>query len=134
MASHQPEETVQNIRRLIGAAATATLLAERGGTSFKLPRTKDGRGQATYHKLAALIGETAAQTLMQHFCGESLYLPNCKQSQNQARNRAICQEFDTLTAKTSANPTSSIAAVAVIARKHRLSGRWIWKILSSTTA
>lgn len=117
--------SIAQIVHSIGLAKTIALVDKLGGTTFPVSRHQGARGDVRYFVLVDVVGVDAANVLTDVYGGESLYIPRCNGLLIALRNHAICAEFEQLTAQ-----QASPAVVSTLARKHRLSDRWIWRILS----
>lgn len=118
-------DSIAQIVHSIGLAKTIALVDKLGGTTFPISRHQVARGDVRYFVLVDVVGVDAANILTDTYGGESLYIPRCNGLLIALRNHAICEEFEQLTAQ-----QASPAVVSTLARKHRLSDRWIWRILS----
>ena len=110
---------------LIGSSAAIELIRAKGGTSFSVPIGVTKRGQENREKLAQIVGADEATKLMGRYGGKTLYVPTCHQAFVDTRNRKINIERDELAKE----GLSERALVAILARRHGLSDRQIWRIL-----
>lgn len=111
----------------IGLGKTIALVDKLGGTTLPIPKRSDFDSDVRYFMLVEVVGIDAANLLTAHHERVSLYIPRCHALLVALRNHQICAEFDQMTCR----HTNSPQAVSTLARKHRLSDRWIWKILSN---
>lgn len=121
---HLLPPTIQTLAGLIGLPKTLRLVDELGGTTFPVAQGKTRAGEIRFAALAEVVGEDAANRIAKHFANEKLYIAKCADALRLTRNRAICDEFDTLSAQ-----LGSPTAVVQLALKYRLSDRQIEKIL-----
>jgi len=101
---------VENIARVIGAGATARLIATFGGGRMYIAQ-HPGRADA----IARVIGEEAAEVLGSIFGGERIWLPNDAGHQTRRRISLLRRRG---------------SSVSRIARELRLSERYVYKVLA----
>lgn len=121
---HLLPTTIQTLSALIGLPKTLRLVEELGGTTFPVAQGKTRAGEIRFAALAEVVGEEAASRIAKHFASEKLYIARCADALRLMRNRAICEEYDAISAE-HGSPT----AVVQLALKYRLSDRQIEKIL-----
>ncbi|MER2545915.1 MAG: hypothetical protein ABTS16_21180 [Candidatus Accumulibacter phosphatis] len=92
-------ETALALIETIGAQAACTLLNERPGVTFVVPRHADANpaGARRWAELAELIGEPEMVALAARFGGEALSVPVCKAARDELRDRRMRALFDRLT-------------------------------------
>ena len=108
---------VNELVELIGLPAAIELIRAKGGTSFSVPLGITLRGQEQREKLVQIIGREQATKLIGRYGGTTLYIPTCRQAFVDTRDRNINLERDEL---------------AVLAVRHGLSDRQIWRILKKS--
>lgn len=97
---------------IIGLAATLRLIEARGGTRLYVPKRPDED-----RLLVKLIGRPAAARLVRAYPGESLELDRGVRALRAVRDRALADDFETLSA-------------SKLALKYQLTERGVWKILN----
>ena len=110
---------VNELVELIGLPAAIELIRAKGGTSFSVPLGITLRGQEQREKLVQIIGRDG---------GTTLYIPTCRQAFVDTRDRNINLERDELARE----GLSERALVSVLAVRHGLSDRQIWRILKKS--
>ncbi|WP_047257985.1 Mor transcription activator family protein [Chromobacterium subtsugae] len=121
---HLLPESAQALVRLIGLADTVKLVDVLGGTTFPVSLRRNRLGEIRYEMLAEVVGVDAANKLTDHFGGDMMYIPLCKAALRELLQRSIREEFDEIT-----RAYSALHAVSVLAAKHRLCDRTVWRIL-----
>ena len=106
---------VNELVELIGLPAAIELIRAKGGTSFSVPLGITLRGQEQREKLVQIIGREQA-------------IPTCRQAFVDTRDRNINLERDELARE----GLSERALVSVLAVRHGLSDRQIWRILKKS--
>lgn len=119
---------INELIELIGLPATLELVRAKGGTSFVVPLGITRRGQEQREKLVQIVGREQATRLIGRYGGTTLYVPSCRQAFVDTRNGNINRERDELSRK----GLSERALVAVLALRHGLSDRQIWRILKKS--
>ena len=94
--------------------------------AIELIRAK--RGQEQREKLVQIIGREQATKLIGRYGGTTLYIPTCRQAFVDTRDRNINLERDELARE----GLSERALVSVLAVRHGLSDRQIWRILKKS--
>lgn len=112
-------QTAQELVRLIGPRATATLIEQHGGKELTLYRRGDSQ-----HLLGAVIGFPEVETLYAHFGSSPFIIPRCTALLRKVRNAKIHAMFDDLTA----GGMSSRRAVHRIIDSFGLTERQIFRI------
>ena len=112
---------VNELVELIGLPAAIELIRAKGGTSFSVPLGITLRGQEQREKLVQIIGREQATKLIGRYGGTTLYIPTCRQAFVDTRDRNINLEG-----------LSERALVSVLAVRHGLSDRQIWRILKKS--
>lgn len=121
-------EGVNELVELIGLPATLELIRAKGGTSLAVPLGITRRGQDQREKLVQIVGREQATRLIGRYGGTTLYVPTCRQAFVDTRDDDINRERDELARK----GFSERALVAVLALRHGLSDRQIWRILKKS--
>ena len=119
---------VNELVELIGLPAAIELIRAKGGTSFSVPLGITLRGQEQREKLVQIIGREQATKLIGRYGGTTLYIPTCRQAFVDTRDRNINLERDELARE----GLSERALVSVLAVRHGLSDRQIWRILKKS--
>lgn len=119
---------INELIELIGLPATLELVRAKGGTSFVVPLGITRRGQEQREKLVQIVGREQATRLIGRYGGTTLYVPSCRQAFVDTRDGNINRERDELARK----GLSERALVAVLALRHGLSDRQIWRILKKS--
>lgn len=119
---------VNELVELIGLPAAIELIRAKGGTSFSVPLGITLRGQEQREKLVQIIGREQATKLIGRYGGTTLYIPTCRQAFLDTRDRNINLERDELARE----GLSERALVSVLAVRHGLSDRQIWRILKKS--
>ena len=119
---------VNELVELIGLPAAIELIRAKGGTSFSVPLGITLRGQDQREKLVQIIGREQATKLIGRYGGTTLYIPTCRQAFVDTRDRNINLERDELARE----GLSERALVSVLAVRHGLSDRQIWRILKKS--
>ncbi|GAB4209909.1 MAG: hypothetical protein Fur0019_17270 [Tibeticola sp.] len=99
------------LERLIGREALATLISTCGGLAVPIPKRPPLKGPLLD------LPEHAQQALAWRYGGTTVYVPKCDGSARAARDAAIRAAYD------------AGESVQSLARRHRLSERWVWEIL-----
>ena len=110
---------VNELVELIGLPAAIELIRALGITL---------RGQEQREKLVQIIGREQATKLIGRYGGTTLYIPTCRQAFVDTRDRNINLERDELARE----GLSERALVSVLAVRHGLSDRQIWRILKKS--
>ena len=110
---------------LIGLPAAIELIRVKGGTRFSVPLGITLGGQEQREKMVQIIGREQAAKLIGRYGGTTLYIPTCRQAFVDTRDRDINLERDELARE----GLSERALVSVLAVRHGLSDRQIWRIL-----
>lgn len=106
-------ELLAELRRVIGAEATDSLLARFGGCHLRIPlRAREG------HPITVAVGMTASARLSAHFGDEILNVPSAYRERLDRRNAQI------ISARMAGQ------SVETIARAHNLTTRSVFSILS----
>lgn len=105
------------ITAIIGLEAVEKLVHHAGGLVLKIPKRQDG---AAYAAIAEVIGEEPAQRLVDAWGGTDYSVPKCDAAERLERDRQIVQAY------------SQGVGVGCLARRHKLTERWIWAILKNT--
>ena len=109
-------------------APRRAFIRAKGGTSFSVPLGITLRGQEQREKLVQIIGREQATKLIGRYGGTTLYIPTCRQAFVDTRDRNINLERDELARE----GLSERALVSVLAVRHGLSDRQIWRILKKS--
>lgn len=125
LAAQLLPESARQLAALIGLPHTLKLVERLGGTTFPVSKNKTPAGIARFEVLADVVGEDHAHQLCRHFGGFPLYIPACAEALRALRDQTINTRFESLVR----TGTSANAAVAELARAHRLSDRRVWDIL-----
>ncbi len=121
-------QSINELVELIGLAATLELVRAKGGTSLAVPLGITRRGQEQREKLVQIVGREQATRLIGRYGGTTLYVPTCRQAFVDVRDEDINRERDELARE----GLSERALVAVLALRHGLSDRQIWRILKKS--
>lgn len=113
---------------LIGLPATLELIRAKGGTALRIPLGMTLRGQEQREKLVQIVGREQATRLIGRYGGTTLYIPSCRQAFVDTRDENINRERDELARK----GLTERALVAVLALRHGLTDRQIWRILKKS--
>lgn len=117
--------TALNLSRIIGTEATLKMVAEFGGTEYRVPRREFGPRSERFTELIELIGEENAHAVKAEYAGEDgVYIPRCLKAMMALRNRKMVTEFDELIRTNSAR-----SSFATLARRYYLSNRQVEKIV-----
>lgn len=106
-------ETLRELVRVIGVAATLRLVETHGGVVLNVP----SRLGAT-HELVRVLGMAAAESLVAWGAGDRIYIPRAERAIRCLRDQEIRRRYD------------AGEGVRTLARTYRLSERRIWAILS----
>lgn len=123
-----PKSGVTELVELIGLAATIELIRAKGGTSLRIPLGITAHGQEEREKLVGIVGREEATRLIGRYGGTVLYVPSCRQAFVDTRDQAINRERDELARK----GLTERALVSVLALRHGLSDRQVWRILKKS--
>lgn len=120
--------SVNELVELIGLAATVELIRAKGGTALRIPLGMTLRGQEQREKLVQIVGREQATRLIGRYGGTTLYVPSCRQAFVDTRDENINKERDELARK----GLTERALVSVLALRHGLTDRQIWRILKKS--
>lgn len=118
-------ELVRDMAQRIGLPATLTVVEKLGGTIWYVADGHGPAGQARRDALAELVGKDIEQQLHQHYAGTELSLPRCAAALRRIRDLGINQRFE----QAVAGGASVRAAANDIARKEKLTSRWVQKVV-----
>lgn len=121
-----PEQATQ-LCAVLGRDVTLQLLNEFGGQQIEFPKDMANAKMPVLLRVLSSIGPDNFEKLCISFGGELLYLPMLHDALLKMRDRTIQRDFDKLSASHTANET-----VGILARRHKLSDRHIWRILKKT--
>lgn len=121
---HLPETARLLQEALGGMRPFWRLLHNYGGQSLRVP----SREPCAEHPLCQTLGVGAVRGLIAMFGGTSVYVPRCSSLLNRLRQHEIITAFSQSTSR----GTSSVTAVAQLAKRYNLSDRRIWQILKKT--
>lgn len=119
---------VNELVELIGLPATLELIRAKGGTALRIPLGVTLRGQELRENLVQIVGREQATRLIGRYGGTTLYIPSCRQAFVDTRDEKINKERDELARK----GLTERALVSVLALRHGLSDRQIWRILKKS--
>lgn len=122
------KQGIAELVELIGLAATLELIRAKGGTSLRIPLGITAHGREEREKLVDIVGREEATRLIGRYGGTVLYVPSCRQAFVDTRDQAINRERDELARK----GLTERALVSVLALRHGLSDRQVWRILKKT--
>ncbi len=105
---------IDDLERVIGTDALEQLAAAYGGRRLVVPHA---RNMNPGHRLAALLGMDAALRLAQTFAGETVEIPKCDFLARRRRDEAIMAD------------RKAGASQAALARRYRMSERWVREVL-----
>lgn len=117
--------TIGEFIQLIGHDATIEFIRAKGGTSFYFPLGITCNSQKRREELENIVGEEQSNKLINRYGGTMLYIPTCCQSVREERNRSINSERDILAQE----GLSERALVSILAVRHGISDRQVWRIL-----
>lgn len=118
----------QNARELVdlvGVVPALALVENFGGLTLRIPLGETARGRAMLEDMARHAGEDAAEAISRQYGGSSFYIPNCKLALVKARDALMIKER----AERAAKGESERGIVMALARKYRLSDRYVWRLL-----
>lgn len=116
---------VSAVAHLIGLPAALDLVEAFGGLTLRIPHGSNEQGRATLKLLASVVGEAAAQYIAAAYGATQLYIPNCKPALLKVRNRQLLIDRNSL----AADGLSERDIVQCLARRYRISDRYVWEIL-----
>lgn len=116
---------VSAVAQLIGLPAALDLVENFGGLTLRIPHGNNEQGRAILHLIATSVGEVAAQRIATAFGATQLYIPNCKPALLKVRNRQLVADRNSL----AADGLSERDIVQCLARRYRISDRYVWEIL-----
>lgn len=119
---------VKELLDLLGEEGLNKLVQERGGTSFRVPLGMTQRGRAQTEALAAILGDEGVRRLVGRFGGAMLYVPGFRQARVDRRDQCINRQRDELARE----GVGERELVRLLALRHELSDRQIWRILKKT--
>lgn len=111
---------MNELRDLIGDQAVKTLINHLGGISVWVPAIFDP-SKPQCNMLTQLIGVDNTQQLISVYGGDQLHVPRGIRDANAARNADIIAARD------------NGMTISAIARKHQLTSRWVYAIISAST-
>lgn len=116
-------EKLQDMAGLFGMSFVGHLLERFAGMTLIIPAKS--REVPLSRELRALLGPDAFSSFLHTYGGTKIYIPTLRRAKVRARDMAINAERDELARK----GLSERALVAVLAARHGLSERQVWRIL-----
>lgn len=121
--------TARLLAEIIGLPEAQRLIEALGGLTITFSKGQRRDGQARYAEVAEIVGEAGALLLAERLGGAPISIPRCTAAMRAARDDQMREQFDQLTRNVSAR-----AAVAQLARTHRMTDRNVWRVLGSPAA
>lgn len=119
-------ETLQDMAGHFGTPLVWHLLKRFAGITLIIPAKS--RETPLSRELCDLLGPNALSDFLHTYGGTKIYIPTLRRAKVRARDRDINTERDALARK----GLSERALVAILARRHELSERQVWRILKQS--
>lgn len=116
-------ETLRDMAGRFGMPFVRRLVGRFGGATLSIP--VKSREAALSRELGRWLGPDGLSRFLHHYGGTKLYVPTLRREKVRARDAAINAERDDLDRR----GLSERALVAVLAVRHGLSDRQVWRIL-----